>query len=384
MEALAIFFLAMLAYVLVGYPLLQFVLAKLRPAGVETDDEPRPLSVIICVRDEERQISKRLDNLVSMEYPRELVQIIVVSDGSVDATDDIVRSRAGDGVELVRLPVPSGKAVALNAGVAVAKHDLLLFGDARQSFAPDVARRLVSHFADPRVGGVSGRLVIAPDEGEGAAVGVGAYWDYEVRLRTAEAATDSAMGATGAIYALRRECFRTVPEGTILDDLLVPMRAVMDGYRVLYDPDAVAVDRKPVHDRGELARKVRTLYGNLQLMRLAPELFSPLRNRLWFRFVSHKMLRLFLPLFFAGSLVFCLLAGGVFTLFGMIQLACWLMACIAYATSSGSLPGRILSALLLLNAAVVLAWHRFLSGRDDVWTAASSNQQAPPGAEKAR
>lgn len=384
MEALAVFFLAMLAYAVVGYPFLQLTRARLRPVGVGTDDQPRPISVIICVRDEESQIGGRLDNLLAMDYPREFLQIVVVSDGSVDATEDIVRSRAADEVELVRLPVPSGKAAALNVGVEAARHDLLLFGDARQSFAPDVARRLVSHFADASVGGVSGRLVIAPEEGEGAAAGVGAYWDYEVRLRTAEAATDSAIGATGAIYALRRECFRPVPEGTILDDLLIPMRAVLDGYRVLYDADAVAVDRKPVHDRGELARKVRTLYGNLQLMRLAPELFSPLGNRLWFRFISHKMLRLFLPLLFAGSLISCLFAGGLWTLFGMVQLACWLTACIAYATSGGSLPARVLSALLLLNTAVVLAWHKFLTGKGDVWTAASSSQQAASGAGKAR
>lgn len=373
MTFLVALFLLLLAYTIAGYPLAQMIMAWLRPRPVEIAEPSEPLSIIICARDEGPRIRARIDNILTMDYPAKCMEVIVVSDGSVDNTDQEVLGYGDLRVRLIRLERPMGKAIALNAGIQAASHNLLLFGDARQTFAPDVARLLLANFNHPQVGAVSGRLEILPEHGSGAASGVGSsYWNFEVRLRTAEAKSGSVIGVTGAIYALRKECFSPLPEGTILDDVLIPMRAALEGYRILYDTRAVAIDTKPVSDSSEMQRKVRTLYGNLQLLRLAPELFVPWRNPLWLRFISHKIMRLFLPALFAGALFFSLLAGGWLTWFGVLQAVGWTTALMAWKSRNNSLPGKALSALLLLNLAAIQAWVRYLRD-DDVWGTASSN-----------
>jgi cellulose synthase/poly-beta-1,6-N-acetylglucosamine synthase-like glycosyltransferase len=374
MTTLAVLSLLLLGYTIAGYPLIQMALARLRPRPVKTAEPSEPISIIICARNEGPRIRTRIDNILAMDYPAERMEVIVVSDGSVDNTNQEVLGYGDPRVRLIRQERPMGKAIALNAGIEAASHDLLLLGDARQAFAPDVARLLLSHFNHPQVGAVSGRLEIRPKHGSGAASGVGSsYWSLEVRLRTAEAKSGSVIGVTGAIYALRKECFSPLPEGTILDDVLIPMRAALKGYRILYDTRAAAVDTKSVSDSSEMQRKVRTLYGNLQLLRLAPELFVPWRNPLWLRFVSHKIMRLFLPAFFTGALIFSLLAGGWMTWFGVLQAVGWTTALMAWKTRNNSLPGKALSALLLLNLAVVLAWLHFFQNDEDMWGTASSN-----------
>jgi cellulose synthase/poly-beta-1,6-N-acetylglucosamine synthase-like glycosyltransferase len=365
--------LLLLAYTLVGYPFFILVRARLFPNPVRWDTTLRPLSVILCVNNEEAYIRERLDNLLKMDYPQNMFEIIVVSDGSIDNTDNIVRSFSDRQVKLVRLRIPKGKAAALNEGILHATNDILLLCDARQQFEPDVAQRLVSHFADNSVGAVSGRLVIRPFGETGAAAGINSYWNYEVRLRENEAISDSVIGATGAIYAIRKSLFQALPDGTILDDVLIPMQIVLKGKRVLYDINAIASDEKPVHDKGELTRKVRTLFGNLQLYRIAPELFSPATNRLWFRFISHKILRLMLPYLLIICLFSSLFAGGQLALLGLTQLVCWIAAVLAWYAGAKSLPWRALSGFLLLNIAVIIAWYKFITGRSDVWVVPTSH-----------
>lgn len=367
------FFSFFFVFTFLGYPLIIFALANLFPLSVRRDGEPCSLSVIVCARDEGERIGARIENLLAQDYPHALMEILIVSDGSTDMTDAVVRSYAGRGVKLVRLNVPKGKAAALNAGVGASSGKILLMSDARQRFEPDVARRLVSFFADESVGAVSGRLSIQPDSKTAAASGVGSYWNYEVRLRANEAASGSVIGVTGAIYALRRVLFEPLPEGAVLDDVLVPMRIALAGKRILYDEGSVAVDAKAVHDKGELARKVRTLYGNLQLYKLAPELFLPTSNPLWFRFVSHKILRLFLPVMLTGCLVTSLSAEGVWFAVGLAQLVFWLGAVISWRMNLRGFPWGVLAGFLLLNVAVILAWRNFLSGKSDVWSMASSH-----------
>ena len=365
--------LAILAYILAGYPIIIYIKSRFNPAPVKRESSLRPFSVILCARNEEIHIRNRLDNLLAMDYPPDLYEIIVVSDGSTDETDKIVQAYADKSIKLVRLGVPGGKAAALNAGIQQAAHDILLLCDARQHFQPDVARRLVSYFGDTTVGAVSGRLIICPPSETSAASGVSPYWNYEVKLRSSEAISDSVIGATGAIYAFRKALFKELPEGTVLDDVLIPMRIVLQGKRVLYDDAAIALDEKPVTNENELTRKVRTLYGNLQLYRIAPELFSPIGNRLWWRFISHKMLRLMLPFLFIICLFSSLFAGGGLSLLGIAQLCCWIASFLAWKIGATGCLGRALSSLLLLNAAVVIAWYRFLTGRNDVWKASSSH-----------
>lgn len=358
----------MLFYTIAGYPLLILTRGYFSRCSKHHLDTLPSISVVVCARNEEAVIRARLENLLEMDYPDELLEIVVVSDGSEDATDIIVNEFKQRGVKLVRCETPEGKAAAVNRGVAAATHDIVLMCDARQLFDEEVARYLVNHFADHEVGAVSGRLVIAQEKGSSAGKGVGGYWEYEVLLREAEAKSGSVIGVTGAIYGLRRKLFDPIPAETVLDDVLIPMNVVLSGHRVVFEKRAMAYDKKQISDSTELTRKVRTLYGNLQLLKLRPELFSYSKNPAWFRFISHKISRLFLPLFFGICLISSLLAEGIFFWFGMVQLGLWGAALIGLRKKEAS--GKIFQlagGLLLLNIAVVLAWYKFIKGDTQVW-----------------
>jgi cellulose synthase/poly-beta-1,6-N-acetylglucosamine synthase-like glycosyltransferase len=288
------------------------------------------VSIVIAAHNEGTRLAARLDNLRALDYPPARRQVIVVSDGSTDDTAAVV-ARHQPYVELVEVP-RGGKALALNAGVARAKFDVLVFADARQRFAPDALRHLVASFADPRIGGVTGELLLdcesalfanrrtdidrrrnAAEANDAAARerrsladrrlaiestigdGVGLYWRYEKHLRRLESAVGSTLGATGAIYAIRRSLWSPLPAETILDDVLTPMRVVMAGFRVVFDERAQAFDRAPADADGEARRKIRTLAGNFQILRLEPRLLAPWCNPVWFQYVSHKIGRLLVP-----------------------------------------------------------------------------------------
>jgi poly-beta-1,6-N-acetyl-D-glucosamine synthase len=317
-------------YVYLGYPALLHAWARLRPQAYAWSPEAMPgLSIVIAARNEGTRLAARIDNLLRLDYPASRRQIIIICDGCTDDTHDVLERYAG-AVEVVTLP-PSGKAVSLNAGVARARFEIVVFADARQVFAPDALRELAAPFADPTVGGVTGELVLdcesalfsnrrtnrdrrrgrtnplnavagdrRTDEDRRTilstiADGVGMYWRYEKQLRRLESAVGSTLGATGAIYALRRELWRPLPADTLLDDVLAPMRAVLAGARVVFNEHARAFDRATVDADAESRRKVRTLAGNYQILWLEPALLLPWRNPVWLQYVSHKIGRLTVP-----------------------------------------------------------------------------------------
>ncbi len=298
---------AFVAYVYVGYPLLARWWATRRTrarrtAGWKSGDASQPpdsmpgVSIVIAARNEAAHLPARLDNLLQQEYPADRRQIIVVSDGSSDETLAVLE-RYRPSVEVVELP-PGGKAVALNAGVARAVHGLLIFADARQTFGRGALAELVAPFRDPQVGGVTGELRLdceSTDADASIGEGVGLYWRYEKAIRRSESAIDSTLGATGAIYALRRSLWQPLPADTILDDVLAPMRAVLGGFRIVFNDRAPAFDRAAASADAELRRKIRTLAGNVQILWLEPRLLLPWRNRVWLQYASHKIARLLVP-----------------------------------------------------------------------------------------
>lgn len=321
--------LAIVAYVYAGYPAILWLWTRLRTRehALEPSDVQLPgVSIVIAARNEARRLPARIDNLLDVNYPAARRQIIVVSDGSTDDTQTVLARYAGI-VEVVTVPA-GGKALALNAGVAHAANEILVFADARQVFAPDALIELTRPFGDPSVGGVTGELLLdcetpsaddrrrhdrrgAEPDGLVAAErrrrerrgrvqstisdGVGLYWRYEKSLRRLESRLHSTLGATGCIYALRRHLWKPLPAGTVLDDVLAPMRAVMSGARVLFNERARAFDRTSAHADAEAKRKVRTLAGNYQILWLEPALLLPWRNRVWAQYVSHKLGRLVVP-----------------------------------------------------------------------------------------
>jgi poly-beta-1,6-N-acetyl-D-glucosamine synthase len=294
----AVFWLSVIAiaWVYFGYPAIVGYWARLRPRPVRRLEDGAALpavSIVIAARDEAERLPAKIENLLQLDYPASLRQIIVVSDGSTDGTIERLE-RYRHHIDIVELP-RSGKAAALNAGVARARHEILVFSDARQPFARDALLALVANFADPEVGAVSGELILDCEDGaldEGASTigdGVGLYWRFEKWLRLQESTIWSMLGATGAIYALRRSLWQPLPPQTLLDDVLVPMRAVLAGKRAVFEPRARAYDSTAPDASVESKRKTRTIAGNYQILWLEPRLLIPFVNPVWLQYLSHKV-----------------------------------------------------------------------------------------------
>ena len=330
------------------------------------------VSIVMVVRNEEKVLKAKLNNLLGLDYPEDRFDVVVVSDGSTDRTAEILREYSRDPrLRIVLNQLSRGKAAGLNDALTVATGEIVLFTDARQRIEPFAPRLLVENFADPEVGCASGELMLGdPVRGE-VAEGVGLYWRVEKTIRELESCSGSVVGATGALYAVRRELLISVPPGTILDDVYLPMQVVRQGKRVVFDPRARAWDVADQGARREFSRKVRTLSGNYQLLRLAPWLLSS-RNPIRFEFISHKILRLIVPLALIAMLLTCVVLKGPF------YRAMLAMQLTFYALSTLSLlhvvkrgvVARVANAagtFVLLNGAAALAFANFLSGKRVGW-----------------
>jgi poly-beta-1,6-N-acetyl-D-glucosamine synthase len=298
-RVLAVFWasLFLIGYTYAGYPFLAWLRARLRPHTDRRAPIEPMVSIVLIAHNEEASIEARIENLLALDYPAERRQILVGSDGSTDETVARARRFAHDGVQVIGFRQWRGKAAVLNQLLRRARGEVVLFADARQSFDPQVLRRLVARFADERVGAVSGELMLTDSTGTPMGRGASFYWRYEKFIRVQEGRAGSTVGATGAIYAIRRALFRAIPNDTILDDVLIPMRIVEQGYLVQFEQEARAYQAVSRTTQQEYMRKVRTIAGAFQLFGREWWLLNPLRNPLWFQTISHKGLRLLLPLF---------------------------------------------------------------------------------------
>lgn len=314
-------------YTYIGYPLVLSAWRSLGKKRVRKEEILPSVSVIVAVYNEERVIEGKLKNLFDLDYPASRLEIIVSSDGSTDETEMKVnrwQARHPNGPPLLLLTAPAhvGKAAALNRAAAHARGEILLFTDARQWLDRNAVKALVSNFADERIGAVSGELILMDRPGGDGAVGVGLYWRYEKWLRKMESDVDSMLGATGAIYAIRKALYDPIPAETILDDVLIPMQAVFKGYRTVFEPKALAYDFIAKRTGSEFVRKVRTLSGNYQLLWEINTLWSWRRNRVFFQYFSHKVARLIVP-FMLVLLLFSnlFLMQGIYFIFFWLQVA---------------------------------------------------------------
>ncbi len=256
------------------------------------------VSIIIPAYNEEKVLLAKIDNLRELDFPRERMQVIFVSDGSEDGTNQILQNLTEENYQCILLTERKGKANALNQAVAQASNEILVFCDAGTLFELDAIKKLVRHFSDPEVGAVCG--AVRYEAGSDARQTEGAYWKYESALRMMEARLGAILNASGCIYALRRECFSPIPQSTILEDFVIPMRARRLGFSVLYDPEAVAIEFPASTVSGEFTRRVRLAVGSFRalgdLVRVPWRGFTP------FALISHKLLRWLVP-FFAITLL---------------------------------------------------------------------------------
>jgi cellulose synthase/poly-beta-1,6-N-acetylglucosamine synthase-like glycosyltransferase len=350
----------------------------LRPGAEPT------VTVVLAVRDEARSLEARIANLLAQDYPADRLDLVVACNGCTDDSVAIAGAVAAREcrVRLVVSAADEGKAGAVNAGVAAAKGELIVFADARQRFAPDAVRRLAETLADPTVGAVSGRLVIGEAD-DAAGRGIGLYWRFETALRLAQSRAGSVIGATGAIYAIRRGLFVPVPANLILDDVFVPMMIVLRRHRVALRPDALAVDAAAAGPGAEYRRKLRTMTGNLQLVRAVPQLLSPVHNQLFVRFVSHKLLRVLSPLAVVVTVVGGLLSTAVVpTSIASVLLLVLLLGAVGLVTSSRVLAVPV--AFVVVQAAAAAALLRPTRDAASVWSSVRPGAPTVVGGTKLR
>jgi len=361
----------LIAYTYVGYIGWLWLRARLWPWPVLRSHHECYVSIVMVVRNEERCLESKMRNLLELDYPQALYQIVVVSDGSTDRTDAILRQHADDPrVQVLMNQLSRGKASGLNDAVSLAAGPVVVLTDARQMIEPDAIRLLMENFADPQVGCVSGALMLGDPEIGEAGEGMGLYWRIEKKIRELESESGSVVGATGALYAVRRELLAAVPEGTILDDVYIPMQVVRQGKRVVFEPRARAWDSPDLGADREFSRKVRTLSGNYQLLQFAPWLVSG-QNPVRFEFVSHKLLRLAVPFALLAILIASLiLSGPVYRSVLALQAAFYGLSLLAGLRLSRGPLARMADAALtfvVLNSAAAVAFLNFVTKRKTVW-----------------
>jgi poly-beta-1,6-N-acetyl-D-glucosamine synthase len=362
---------AVTAYVYIGYLTFLWIRARIHSKPVQRAPMVPSVSVVMVVRNEEAVLAEKLRNLLELEYPAQQCQIVVVSDGSTDGTEAILREQAlNPRVHGLFNQLARGKAQGLNDGVSLAQGEIIVFTDARQRIEPGAIRLLIENFADPQVGAVSGELMLGdPTQGE-TGRGMGLYWQIEKWVRELESKAGSVVGATGAIYAVRRQLVAEVPPDTILDDVFIPMHVARQGFRVLFDARARAWDSPDLGAQREFSRKVRTLTGNYQLLQLAPWLLRR-ENPLRFEFISHKLMRLVAPFALIAALVSpWFLPGRFYRAACWMQLACYglsLLGWTGWKLGPISRLGEVAYTFAALNIAALVAFGNFVTGHQAVW-----------------
>lgn len=355
-------------YTFLGYPVVIWWLSTL-PKKASADDRDHfgitpSVTVVLVVRNEGARVAARIANLLESDYPSDRLDVLVVSDGSTDETAKQVLKGSDQRVRLVSHSSRAGKAACLNRAAQQVTADLIVFADARQRFAGDTISRLAAWFEDDRIGAVSGNLSIEPSASS-TGKGVDAYWRMERLVREWESRIDSSIGCTGAVYAVRRSAFEAIPEDTILDDVVIPMRITLQGYRVIFDGEARAFDPQPLEPEKERVRKRRTLAGNLQMLVRYPSWLLPWRNRLCWQLISHKYLRLFAPFWLAAMLLSSLFLARrmPYSVFFSLQVVGILLGIAGlWFRRSGTRWLSVPAGFLFLNSMVVEAWWRFVFG----------------------
>lgn len=354
-------------YVYFGYPLLVYLLSFFVRKPLEKGDIYPEVSILISAYNEDENIERKIRSLLELDYPKEKMEILIGSDGSGDRTDEIVSGYTGKGVRLYRQGERQGKPSVLNMLAKEAKGEIIVFTDARQKLGKSSLKELVRNFKDERVGSVSSGMIFEKEDNKPGR-GIGLYWRYEKFIRSCESKTGSMLGATGAMYAIRKELFSEMPKDLILDDVYIPLKAVQKGYRAVFEPEAKIYDRMVRNSKEEFLRKSRTLAGNFQAFGYLKWAFNPFKSPIAWQIFSHKLMRLFVPYFLIAFFI-----SNMFILDVYFYRIIFILQVIFYGLALFGLiftvPSRILGVpfmFCVMNSAAVTGLFRFLRGRQSV------------------
>ncbi len=364
--------LAWLIYIYIGYPMFLALLRRLRPRVVQRGEDLPRVTIVTAAFNEEAHIGQTIANKLALDYPRELLEIIVVSDGSVDRTDEIVSSYSSQGVKLIRQEPRQGKTAGLNKALAVAQGDVVVFSDANSLYAPDGLRKLVRAFADPSVGYVTGKMVYVSPDGSLVGDGCTAYMRYENLLRELESVVGSVVGVDGGIDAVRRKLYQPM-RADQLPDFVLPLSVVRQGYRVVYEEQALLQEHALSAAADEFRMRVRVSLRAFWALWDLRSLLSPFRFGLFsWQLWSHKVLRYlaFVPMIAVLlSNIALLSAGPIYQIALVGQVLIYGLAIAGSVLGSLDNAPRVLvwpNYFVLLNVASGVAFWRFINGQKQV------------------
>jgi len=354
------------AYAYVIYPVLLSIVSMVRERRVDRADVTPPVSFIIAAHNEQARIQGKIENTLRLEYPRDRLEIIVASDGSMDGTERITRTYEGQGVVLVRTPTRRGKEYAQRCAMEIASGEILVFSDVAATLPPNAVARIVRNFHDPTVGCVSS--VDHTVDAEGQSTGEGGYVRYEMLLRRLESKAGTVVGLSGSFFAARREVCRDW-SSDLPSDMHTLFRAVQAGFRGVSDADSIAYYTNVPDTRREFERKVRTVLRGISLVGANLEMVNPGRYGLFaWQLLSHKVCRWLVPF----ALLLALVSNGLLMPHSTAYAAGCLAQLVLYGVALGGLsakrlsvakPVKILAFFVLSNLAILNAWYRFATGK---------------------
>jgi cellulose synthase/poly-beta-1,6-N-acetylglucosamine synthase-like glycosyltransferase len=359
---------AALVYTYAGYPLLLLLATALRSRPVRRAEWTPRVSVIISAYNEELDLERKLENTLALDYPQELLEVIVSSDCSSDRTDQIAAGFASRGVRLHRQPERLGKTAGQNAAVERATGEIILFSDATTHYSPNVLRAIVPSFADPTVGCVAGRLIYVDPSSSTIGQGARSYWGYETFLKQRESRVCSLIGASGCLYAVRRSAYVPLYHEAC-SDFIIATKMVEQGLRAVFEESAVCTEDTNRRTDKELGMRVRVITQTFTDLWRHRAMLNPLRSgfyavQLW----SHKVMRYMVPLFLFIVLICSWLLAHhsfFFALIFLAQAVFYAIAAAGWVLEQLGVHSRLLALphyFVLANLASVLAFFKFLSG----------------------
>lgn len=373
-----------IVYTYVGYGILLYLIIKIRRVfkigkkpNPNPDYEPK-VTLFIAAYNEKDFVDAKMKNTLELDYPKEKLNIIWVTDGSDDGTPDLVRKYPNATVH--HLDARNGKIGAMNRGMAFVKTPIVIFSDANTGLGKESIRRIVNLFATPKVGCVSGeKRIINKETDVASGAGEGLYWKYESTLKKWDAELYSVVGAAGELFAIRTELYRHVEHDTLLDDFIISLRVAQDGYTIQYDPDAYAIETASANVKEELKRKIRISAGGIQaIVRLSSLLNIFKYGTLSFQYISHRVLRwtltplcllILIPLLFILAFDEGFFSLGLYSILFWLQLLFYVAALTGWFLENRETRIKILFVpyyFFIMNLSVVLGFFRYMKKSQSV------------------
>ncbi len=357
-----------LFYVYLGYPFFVYAVSRLFPKKIKRANFEPQVTILITAYNEEKDLRAKLENTLNIEYPPEKLEILVASDGSTDATDEIVRQFAGRGVKLFRQEGRVGKTVTQNHAVEVCGGEIILFSDATTEYQPNVLREMMPNFADESVGCVAGKLIYVDESKSNVGKGARSYWNYETFLKESESRACSLIGASGCLYAVRKSAYQPM-YAAACSDFLICTIVFRQGLRSIYEPNAVCYEATNQKTGKEMTMRIRVISQTFTDLWTNRAVMNPFKYGFYaVELFSHKVLRYAVPLFLVLLLIAAFVLSfnsNLFLVFFALQAAFYLTALVGWLAEKVGIKSIILTIPLyfvLANLASVRGFIKFLNG----------------------